>query len=1082
MTCDTYDIVQTTTPPDPIQTGSAGIAQWTVSNICFSEEFTATYTCPALPCPNIIAAASENVSICSDEILEIDAATGGVLYDDVEGTFVGFELFTDNLLQNPATPTDYQHSGSCEVEAFTLFIGMICSETNEPIPAGNVTVSVYPVPTTVTEVGGCSLEMQDNCGDVLVIEYLQADGTWATTVPNENPINGETAEWQAYVLGADFTGDGLPNCFQSGTVTAVCAAVCPTVNTPLAEIVSLCDGDLPDFTAIEQNIDFSDPDATFEGTLWFMDDALTEPLDLLAIAHSGSCEAETITIYAALTCTDEINPIVAGSLDITLYPSPTTVTAVGGCSLEVQDNCGDLLVIEYLQFDGTWAATVPNDTPLDGETTSWIAYVAGADFDNNGDPNCFQTGIVMATCNDECVPPATPTNILTNIEICDGETNTIPFEVGTPADVFVIWYNSSNEAVDTGNVFTPTELDGYYALAYNVSDTCESILPIFAELDALPLEDAGFSYFADPQPTLCIGDANILPANIDTPDGTFSSPDALTIDATTGEITLDQAGIFSITYTTSGQCPSDSTLSIIVTDCDSPCPIVTAALDETVQLCDGDLPDLTSLEQNISFDDPQNTFEGILWFMDAALTEPLDLFAIAHSGSCEVETTIIFPALTCTGEINPIAAGSLDIEIYPTPTSVTAVGGCSLAVQDNCGDLLIIEYLQADGTWTTTVPNDTPADGETAEWQAYVLGADFDADGVPNCLQTGIVTAICNDDCVPPLAPIAIVDSLSICAGDTNTAAFEMNSDETIIWYNAAGDEVANGNTFVPTEVGVYQAVAVLTTDNTCVSDTTFAILESLENILSLELGDNQTFCEGDDIILNAEISANANITWTSASGGFSNANTASTNFTPSSTGEFMIYAIAENDCATSVSDSLLITVLPHIILDISASSVLIEAGQQVQLTASGATDYFWQDDSSLSCLDCPNPVATPSETTIYYVNSADINSCVTSDYITIVVQDSKDTKMLVPNAFSPNNDGENDMFKPTYRGSLESYSFIVYNRWGKQMFATDDVTQGWDGIYKNKEQEIGVYVYSIQYKFVGEAADIKSGNVTLVR
>ena len=85
---------------------------------------------------------------------------------------------------------------------------------------------------------------------------------------------------------------------------------------------------------------------------------------------------------------------------------------------------------------------------------------------------------------------------------------------------------------------------------------------------------------------------------------------------------------------------------------------------------------------------------------------------------------------------------------------------------------------------------------------------------MPNCLQTGIVTAICNDDCVPPLAPIAIVDSLSICAGDTNTAAFEMNSDETIIWYNAAGDEVANGNTFVPTEVGVYQAVAVLTTDN----------------------------------------------------------------------------------------------------------------------------------------------------------------------------------------------------------------------------------------------------------------------------
>ncbi|MGB1205147.1 MAG: gliding motility-associated C-terminal domain-containing protein [Chitinophagales bacterium] len=906
VTCDTYDVVQTTTPTEPIETGSAGIAQWTVSNICFTEEFTANYNCPALACPNIIAAASENVSICSDAILDIADATGGVLYDDIAGTFVGFELFTDNVLQTPATPTDYQHSGSCEVEEFTLYIGMICSETNEPLPAGNVTVSVYPVPTTVTEIGGCSLAVQDNCGDLLVIEYLQIDGTWATTVPSENPANGET--------------------------------------------------------------------------------------------------------------------------------------------------------------------------------TSWIAYVAGADFNGDGDPNCFQTGVVIAVCDETCVPPATPTNILTNIEICDGETNTIPFEVGTPADVFVIWYNSDNEPLDTANVFTPTELDGYYALAYNVSDTCESILPIFASLDALPLEDAGFSYFADPQPTICIGDANILPNNIDTPDGTFSSPDALTIDAATGEITLDQAGIFEVIYTTNGQCPNDSTLTIIVTDCDSPCPIVTSPLDEIAQICDGETPDIATIEQNIGFDDPQNTFDGIIWFMDAALTEPLDVLALVHSGSCEVETISIFPALACIGENDLIAAGILNVELYPTPTSVTAVGGCSLMVQDNCGDLLIIEYLQADGTWATTVPNETPAEGETAEWQAYVLGADFDNDGVPNCFETGTVIAICNDDCVPPPAPLAVVDSLAICAGETNTQAFEMNSDELIIWYNAAGDEVANGTTFVPTEVGVYQAVAVLISDNTCSSDTTIAILESLENILSLELGDDITACESDDIILNAEISANANITWTTASGGLSNPNTATTNFTPSSTGEFMIYAIAENDCATSVSDSLLITVLPNIVLDISASSVLIEAGQEVQLTASGATEYIWQDDSSLSCTDCPNPVATPSQTTTYYVNTIDVNSCVTSANITIVVQESKETKLLVPNAFSPNSDGENDIFKAVYRGNLESFSFAIYNRWGKEMFVTDDFNEGWDGTYKGVEQEIGVYVYMIQYQFVGETADIKSGNVTLVR
>jgi gliding motility-associated-like protein len=86
-----------------------------------------------------------------------------------------------------------------------------------------------------------------------------------------------------------------------------------------------------------------------------------------------------------------------------------------------------------------------------------------------------------------------------------------------------------------------------------------------------------------------------------------------------------------------------------------------------------------------------------------------------------------------------------------------------------------------------------------------------------------------------------------------------------------------------------------------------------------------------------------------------------------------------------------------------------------------------------------------------------------------------------MPNAFAPGN-GTNNTFKVSKRGIAQLRYFRVYNRWGNLVFETNDINQGWDGRYKEKEQPTGVYVYSIEA--ITNTGNIfsKNGNVTLIR
>jgi gliding motility-associated-like protein len=118
----------------------------------------------------------------------------------------------------------------------------------------------------------------------------------------------------------------------------------------------------------------------------------------------------------------------------------------------------------------------------------------------------------------------------------------------------------------------------------------------------------------------------------------------------------------------------------------------------------------------------------------------------------------------------------------------------------------------------------------------------------------------------------------------------------------------------------------------------------------------------------------------------------------------------------------------------------------------------------------------------LYSVSVTSTEQCKSTDSVTILFSGEP---FWMPNAFSPNGDGLNDVFKPVQRYDyVSSYHFSVYSRWGELIFETSDIEQGWDGNHKGKLAPLGSYVYRIVYTAhsTGTETQVKSGTIMLVK
>ena len=242
--------------------------------------------------------------------------------------------------------------------------------------------------------------------------------------------------------------------------------------------------------------------------------------------------------------------------------------------------------------------------------------------------------------------------------------------------------------------------------------------------------------------------------------------------------------------------------------------------------------------------------------------------------------------------------------------------------------------------------------------------------------------------------------------------------------------------------------------------------------------GLDEIYCDYDDnVILVGE----------PADGIFSGTGIVGTTFSPSlaDVGTHQInYFYAQDNCQY---DTTYVVQVSNVTVSTTPTTTVLETPEAITIDAiaisglNGEISYEWSPTESLDCSDCESVVATPIENTEYIVVATDEYGC-SANSVSFINFDFNNI-LVIPNAFSPNGDNENDIFRVQGLNVTE-IELYIYNRWGELVFEdkTTDLAQGWNGKFKDEDCEIGVYVFYAIARFIDGSEEFTKGNVTLIR
>jgi gliding motility-associated-like protein len=168
-------------------------------------------------------------------------------------------------------------------------------------------------------------------------------------------------------------------------------------------------------------------------------------------------------------------------------------------------------------------------------------------------------------------------------------------------------------------------------------------------------------------------------------------------------------------------------------------------------------------------------------------------------------------------------------------------------------------------------------------------------------------------------------------------------------------------------------------------------------------------------------------------------------------------------------------------------TSVQIPLGETIQLNpivngANAPLSYSWNPAVYLSCSNCSNPTVNSVNSISYGLLVVDTNGCKAESQVSITVV--PDYQIYIPSAFTPNNDGTNDVFEIFGNKKLwKELSMTIFNRWGEKVFESSDSKFAWDGTFHGVLQNPQIYVYQLRITFIdGYAMPLQKGSISLIR
>lgn len=190
-------------------------------------------------------------------------------------------------------------------------------------------------------------------------------------------------------------------------------------------------------------------------------------------------------------------------------------------------------------------------------------------------------------------------------------------------------------------------------------------------------------------------------------------------------------------------------------------------------------------------------------------------------------------------------------------------------------------------------------------------------------------------------------------------------------------------------------------------------------------------------------------------------------------TGLYAVMVTDNNGCKNT--DTVVVTTLLPLPVDFLPADMEICSYQTLDLASLQAySQYLWNTNATTRSISISQPG-------LYSLQVIDQNNCKGKDSIVINLKDCM-LGLFVPSAFSPNNDGKNDLFRPLLFGPVRQYRFTIFNRWGQTLFQSTEINKGWDGNYAGVKQDTNVFIWVCSYQLEGEQPKVKKGTVLLLR
>ncbi len=517
------------------------------------------------------------------------------------------------------------------------------------------------------------------------------------------------------------------------------------------------------------------------------------------------------------------------------------------------------------------------------------------------------------------------------------------------------------------------------------------------------------------------------------------------------DVSLIHAGTYIVTVTDQNGCMDETTIEVVIF------PEPEIAMTSNSPICDGDDIILTATG-GVSYE-----WTGAGGFISSEQNPIIQGATLIHNGNYTVTITdnngcthsstlnVVVHTLpnavatndspVCIGnDIQLTAAGGLNYEW-------SGVGGFTSSEQNP-----ILENVTLDvaGTYTVTV-----TDGNTC-----------------------VATATTEVTIFPPVEESASNDSPT-CIGETVQINATGDPSWSYQWFGPSNFSETIQNPSINNaqleNSGTY--LVFITDNNACTASYTTVVLVS--DYPELNTTENTPLCEGEDVFLETTYDPTWDYIWEGPLGFLDSVyNPTIEEVYIENEGEYIVTAINGSGCSTT--DTVMVEIYEGVMANIYGDTTIFETtSTPIGVIDNGGYTYQWTPSETLSCNDCPNPIATPLISTTYQVVVTNGDGCSTTLSVTVNVKERTDEDLIVPNTITPNGDGYNDTWVIPWIDRFSESQVVILNRWGDEVFSASPYENDFNGNFEGRPLPAGTYYYIL---LLGEDFTTFKGPLTILR